>query len=181
MDFTIKIDEQLSLKLRGPKDADSFFILVDKNREAFRQYLYWVDNTNTPADVEKFIQDCKEKFENKKGADFGVLYEGKWIGSMGFHEIDNINNKAAIGYWLDKDFQGKGIMTKCVQTIIQYGFEELGLNRIEILCEVTNIKSKAIPERLNFTFEGTLRANHKINAIFHDDLLFSLLKCEYKH
>lgn len=180
MEFEIKINERLSLKLRKPEDAEEFFRLVDKNRVTFREYLAWVDMTTSPEDVEEFILKCKKGFEEKTSADFGVKYEGKWVGSMGFHDIDMTHEKAAIGYWLDLDYQGKGIMTECVKAIIKYGFEELKLNRIEIECEANNSRSKAIPEKLGFTLEGKIRANHKINGTYQDDLLFSLLRNEYQ-
>lgn len=124
---------------------------------------------------------CLDGFEKKKSADFGILYENKWIGSMGYNDIDLTNKKAEIGYWLDKDYQGKGIMTDCVRAIIKYGFEELDLHRIEIKCASSNTKSKAVPERLGFTLEGTLRDSYRMNGVFCDTLIFGILRSEWSH
>jgi ribosomal-protein-serine acetyltransferase len=145
-----------------------------------RKYLFWVDLTPTYKEVETFIIKCREAFENKTGADFGIWYEGAWVGSMGFHDIIMRDKKAAIGYWLGKEHQGKGIMTECVKAIIKYGFTELDLNRIEIECARINTQSRAIPEKLGFTLEGTLRDNRIIEGKFEDVLLFSLLRSEWK-
>lgn len=179
MEFEIKINERLSLKLRNAKDAEAFFNLVDKNREEFRKWLPWVDSTISPKDTNEFIIKCLDDFEKKKSADFGILYENKWVGSMGYNNIDIANKKAEIGYWLDKDYQGKGIMTDCVRAIIDYGFKELDLHRIEIKCASSNAKSKAVPERLGFTLEGTLRDDHRINGAFSNSLIFGILKSEW--
>ncbi len=179
MDFEIKINDKLSVKLRNADDAKAFFDLVVKNREELRKWLPWVDATISPKDTEEFILRCGEDFKNKKSADFGVWYEDKWVGSMGYHQIDYANKKASIGYWLDKDHQGKGIITESVKAIIRYGFDELNLNRIEIECASTNLKSRAVAERLGFVFEGTLRENHIVNGIFYDGLLFSILRREW--
>jgi ribosomal-protein-serine acetyltransferase len=180
MEFEIRVSDHITLKMRTVQDAEDFFTLVDKNREKFRTYLAWVDDTKSVKEVEDFIVRCSKSFEDKTGADFGVQYDGVWIGSMGFHGVDAINKKAAIGYWLDADYEGRGIMTECVKAIISYGFETLDLNRIEILCATTNTKSRAIPERLGFTLEGTLRQYHRINGAYVDDIVFSLLKSEWQ-
>lgn len=70
-------------------------------------------------------------------------------------------------------------MVKSCKRLITYGFEELGLNRIEIKAAVENLKSQAIPEKLNFKKEGILRQAEFVNEKFLDLTLYSLLKEEY--
>jgi len=184
MDFSIKVDEDLSLKLRHEEDTDTVFNLVEKNRAHLKPWLPWVDKTLTPEDSRKYILDGLENFKNKKTADFGIFYQETLVGSMGFNKIDSVNKKAEIGYWIDSDYEGKGIMTKCVTTIINYGFNELNLNRIEIRCSILNKRSAAIPKKLGFTHEATLREDHKITepetgAEFTDGLVFGILRKEW--
>lgn len=176
--FEIKINENLSLRLRQEKDVDEMFALTDKNREHLRPWLPWVDVTLTSGDTRKFIEKCKEKFEKKTGADFGIFYDDSLIGSMGFHTIDPTNSWAEIGYWIDKDHEGKGIMTECVKAIIKYGFEDLNLHRIQIVCDSLNFKSRALPEKLGFSLEGVLKEKTKSGESFSDELIFGLLKNE---
>jgi ribosomal-protein-serine acetyltransferase len=184
MDFSIKIDDELSLKLRHEEDTEAVFNLVEKNRDHLKPWLPWVDGTLTPEDSKKYIVGELENFKNKKTADFGIFYKEKLIGSMGFNKIDLINEKAEIGYWIDSDYEGKGIITKCVTAIINYGFNELNLNRIEIKCSALNKRSAAIPKKLSFTLEATLREDHKIKdpetaSEFTDGLIFGLLKKDW--
>lgn len=179
MDFEIKVNEKLSLKLRKQEDAQAFFDLTDKNRTEFSKWFPWVEHTNSPSDSEKFIVECQEKFRAGKAADFGVMHEGKWVGSMGFHTINKLHEWAEIGYWLDADYIGKGIMTECVKAMINYGFDDLHLHRIQIACDVSNTKSMAIPKRLEFALEGTLRQNHKRHGKFTDTYVFGLLESEW--
>jgi ribosomal-protein-serine acetyltransferase len=179
MTFELKINEKLSLKLRQSEDAEEMFLLTDKNREHLHPWLPWVDVTLVVEDTRRFIEKCKEKFEKKEAADFGICYEGKWIGSMGFHTINNVDEWAEIGYWIDKDFEGRGIMTECVEAIIKYGFEDLNLHRIQIKCDSFNIRSKALPEKLGFKLEGVLRESNKSENTFSDELVFGVLKSEW--
>ncbi len=179
MYFEIQVNEKLFLKLRHKEDAEAIFLLVDKHREYLRPWFPWVETTRTTEDVEKYILGEHENFEKKIGADFGIWYEGGWIGSTGYHAISATNKKAAIGYWLAEDFTGKGIMTECVDALIRYGFKELRLNRIEIECFTTNTKSKAIAEKFGFTLEGVLRQSHVVNGVAADNCMYSLLKEEW--
>ena len=174
--FEIKINENLFLRLRQEKDVNEMFILTDKNREHLRPWLKWIDDTVSSEDTRKFIEKCKEKFDKKTGADFGIFYNDKLIGSMGFHTIDQLNSWAEIGYWIDKDYEGKGIMTECVRAIIKYGFEDLKLHRIQIICDARNIKSRALPEKLGFSLEGVLKEKSKSDESFSDELVFGLLR-----
>lgn len=180
MNFEIIVNEKLSLKIRSVEEAEVFFALSDKNREHLRPWLPWVDMTHSSEDTKKYLEVMLEKFEKKTGADFGIWYEGSWVGSMGFNKIDTVNEWAEIGYWLDKDHEGKGVMTTSVRALINYGFKDLNLHRIQIRCSSLNSKSEAIPKRLGFTLEGRLREDHKINGEFSDGLTYGLLKSEWK-
>jgi ribosomal-protein-serine acetyltransferase len=179
MSFTIHINEKLSLKIRGVEEAEAFFALSDKNREHLRPWLPWVDVTLSSDDTKKYLEAMLKKFEEKTGADFGIWYDGAWAGSMGFNKIDTVNEWAEIGYWLDKDHEGKGIMTESVKALIKYGFNDLNLHRIQIRCDARNVRSKRIPERLGFKLEGMLREDHKRNEEFSDGLVFGLLRDEW--
>lgn len=180
MNYEIKIDRNLSLKLRQTEDAEAFFKLVDLNRNHLRPWLPWVDSTLSPDDTKKFIQKCQDGFADKSMADFGIMLDGVWVGSGGFHTINTDSDWGEIGYWLSKEHTNKGIMTKCVKAIINYGFNEIGLHRIQIQCDWDNIPSKLIPERLDFKLEGTIRDKHKKDGKYSDGLVYGLLKSEWK-
>jgi len=64
--------------------------------------------------------------------------------------------------------------------LIAYAFEDLNLNRIEIKAAVENLKSQAIPQKLNFQKEGVLREAEFVNQKYLDLTLYSLLKKEYQ-
>ena len=85
-----------------------------------------------------------------------------------------------MGYWLADGWQGRGIVTKCCIALIQYGFNDLGLNRIEIKCATGNDKSGAIAEKLNFKREGILREAEWLNGTFIDLYLYSMLRDEWE-
>src|SRR5690625_199905 len=86
---------------------------------------------------------------------------------------------AYIGYWLDIEHQGKGIMTRAVRALTDYAFEEFDLNRVDIRAAVGNVKSRAIPERLGYKKEGVLRQSEWLYDHFVDHAVYSMLKSEW--
>ncbi|WP_240480102.1 GNAT family N-acetyltransferase [Paenibacillus fonticola] len=81
---------------------------------------------------------------------------------------------------LDIEYIGMGLATKATKLLINHSFEELGLRKVEINVARENLKSKAIPERLGFTAEGTIRNYEYLNGEYHDRIIYGLLQDEWK-
>src|SRR5258706_3499647 len=120
-------DGEIELRQLTMPDAETFFNLTDKNRAYLREWLPWLDMTKTVEDTKKFIQGSMNNASLEKAADFGIYYQGILVGVIGFHEINKTDKKTTIGYWLDKDSQGKGIMTKASKMLIEFVFKVLQL------------------------------------------------------
>ena len=115
-------------------------------------------------------EECKEW-------QFAVFCGDDFAGLAGFKGTDRLNRKSEIGYWLREEFQHRGIMTESVRALINFGFSELGLNRIQIKCAPGNIRSNKIPQRLGFTLEGVERDSEFVSeGVFRDAKVWSLLK-----
>jgi ribosomal-protein-serine acetyltransferase len=95
--------------------------------------------------------------EDRLGFQAAILCDGRIAGLIGFHRIDWANRLTSLGYWLGEAWQGRGLMTASCQALIDHGFSALNLNRIAIGCATGNVRSRAIPQRLGFVHEGTLR------------------------
>lgn len=111
---------------------------------------------------------------------FGIWLNHQLVGTIGLHHMDVKNKKASIGYWLDKNAQGSGIMLQACRRIIDFAFNELNLNRVEIYCAEANAKSRKIPEQLGFILEGRLRDAHFLNDRFIDHMLYAMLQRDWK-
>ncbi|MGB0931621.1 MAG: GNAT family N-acetyltransferase [Chitinophagales bacterium] len=171
----IEVDKNLYLAIREPKHAEEQFALIDRNREHLRQWLPWVDYNKTVAESLAYIEMTLQSF--KKGSElvFGIWFRGKFAGMIGLHDINRNQRKAVIGYWLGGEYTGKGIMTKACNAVIKHAFEELNLHRIEIQCAVGNTKSSAIPKRLGFQYEGTLKGGEWLYDRFLDLEVYGLI------
>jgi ribosomal-protein-serine acetyltransferase len=176
----LKIDNSIYLELLDFKHAEETFALINANRQHLRTWLPWVDNMRTIEIFEAYIH--KTKAETIAGTDFGfVIYENDRIaGRIGLHYVNHQTKTGAIGYWLGKDFENKGIITKASNAIIDFGFTQLALERIEIKCATENYKSKAVPERLGFTQESILPQAEFVNDKILDLYVYAISKKDWQ-
>jgi ribosomal-protein-serine acetyltransferase len=103
------------------------------------------------------------------------------MGACGYARMSWEKRMAEIGYWLDKDMQGKGIITRATRALVTCAFQEYGLNKVEIHAAVGNKRSRAVPERLGFTQEGILRQAQWLNGRAHDMVIYRILASEWKY
>ena len=102
------------------------------------------------------------------------------IGNCGFHNWLPEHERAEIGYFLREDCRGKGFMLEALNTILEFGFHQMKLNRIEAFISPDNHPSIYLVERLGFIREGQLRAHYKFGGRIHDSVVYSLLKTDAK-
>lgn len=78
-----------------------------------------------------------------------------------------------------QNYTGNGIITEAVKELLKIGFGEFNLNKIEIRCAEGNVKSRAIPERLGFTYEATLRQCEWLYSKYVNHAIYSILASEH--
>lgn len=165
------------LKPLCENDAVYIFETINTERLQLRQWMPFVDFTHQIEDSKAFVESVL-KTDNKQFC----IYDGnKFIGLIGFKDSDTLNKKTEIGYWLSYNAHGKGIMTLAIKALLRYAFEELGFNRVQIKVAVNNMRSRRIPEKLQFTFEGIERDGELlVDNIYTNIAIYSLLKRDYE-
>ncbi len=110
--------------------------------------------------------------------------EGRPIGSLGFYKwapSTDWRHQAEMGYDLVREQWGKGIMTEAMKAVIDFGFEKMELNRIEVFIMLRNKRSIKMIKNLGFKREGLLRQRYFDEfGNFTDDVLFSMLRTDWK-
>jgi [ribosomal protein S5]-alanine N-acetyltransferase len=101
-----------------------------------------------------------------------------FYGAGGLNSLSKEHKKAEIGFWLLQDYWGQGIMTEIMPVIWKYGFEHLGLHRIEGLVETDNLNCKKAIQKLDFKYEGTMKDCEIKNGKFISLDIYAKLKTE---
>lgn len=173
----IKVNDDIELRSIEISDSEDIFQAIDNQREYLGKWLPFVEFTKEKSDTEKFVDSLvnapDDRFENV----FTIRKQNKFIGLIGFKDTDKFNKKTELGYWLSEEYQKQGIITNSVETLCDFAFKELGMNRIQIKCACGNKASIKIPKRLGFKFEGIEREGELLSGnIFTNLEVYSKLK-----
>ncbi len=156
------------LVLRPMRVSDAFDMYEYAHREDVTEYLLWRPHPSI-ADTREYLASIEHRYAACDFYDWAVTLadSGKMIGTVGFTRIDLSNGLGEIGYVLNPEYHGRGIATEAAQKILDFGFERLGLHRIEAKFMQGNEASLKVMKKLGMTFEG-----------YHKDSM--LVKGEYK-
>lgn len=179
MNLGFQVDENIRLTLPMPHHAAEITNLVRENLEYLKAWMPWAKDDYSLESARSYISDNFQQLIDETGVANNIVYAGKICGQIGFHDLDSSNKSVKMGYWIAANLQGRGIVTKCCRAFIDYGFDELDLNRIQINCNVGNIRSRRIPERLGFELEGIHRQAEKLQDGFGDWSVYAMLKQDW--
>lgn len=155
---TIETDR---LRLRMPLFGDGKVVneAIIASMNELQPWLPFAQTLPSIEDTEINIREANLKFLQRESLRFLLFHAEteEFIGSTSLHNIFWEIPKCEIGYWIHTKFSGKGYMTEAINGLLSLAFNHLNFKRIEIRCESTNYKSRAIPEKLGFQLEGILR------------------------
>ncbi|QEE17656.1 GNAT family N-acetyltransferase [Promethearchaeum syntrophicum] len=101
------------------------------------------------------------------------------IGSIVFEHWDRHHHSVEIGYDLSPEFWGKGLMAEALNSILNFVFSQMKVNRLEATSNPTNHRSINLLKKIGFIQEGMLRQIYYFNSKYYDELIFSMLKEEW--
>jgi len=179
MPCRLQILDDTYLRLLDEADAPELHRLIEANRAHLATWMAWATSQTLDGTLE-FIRMAKGQLTGNDGFQTAVVLDGALIGMIGFHSLDWGNRSTSLGYWLAEGHQGRGTMTAAVRLLVGHALSVWELNRIEIRAALENRRSRAIPERLGFRQEGTLRQGELVNGRYFDCVVYSMLSAEWR-
>jgi ribosomal-protein-serine acetyltransferase len=176
----IRVDNAIELRPVSVDDCDELYQAIERNRARLREWLPWAGLTFSRDELLHFLGEKEIENASRTSLTTHIRWQGELCGAVGLHTIDARHRSSSIGYWLDRAYEGQGIMTRACRAMVTAGFESYGLHRIEIRCGTGNGRSSAIPRRLGFTEEGVLREAEWVAERWVDLRVFSMLKQDWK-
>ena len=142
------------------KLAEELYAIVDKSRNTLREWLPWVDKTNSPEDEFSgyFIGTYKRYWDEGSGSDYLIHQKetNQILGVVALCHIEEKNQSAAIGYWLSDEAAGHGYMQEALHTLEEIVFTK-GLNRLVIRNDTHNIRSAQTARKAGYVLDGIMR------------------------
>lgn len=175
----IPIDAGYDLRQFQPADAEVVHALITHNRAHLDAWMRWSARVKTLEDAQAFIQRATEQYQSGTGFHARLWLGDQLVGGFAVRDLDRNSSKAEIGYWLGAEYVGQGLVTRAARAVIDRLFRQEHLHRLEIRATTDNRPSRAVAERLGFTFEGILRESEWITTSFRDHAVYSLLDREW--
>lgn len=171
------IDDETIVRTLIREDAETVYHAVDENRDRLRPFMPWERTTRSARDTLEFIERSLASPNDLEGN--GIWVADAFAGSVGL-TIDPLMNTGEIGYWVTRQFEGRGLVTRVCRLFIDHGLREKHLHRIEIHAAADNRRSQAVADRLGFTLEATLRDGfRRSDGTYVDQVVFGLLEHEW--
>ncbi len=166
---------------------DDAITLVNLMNYEISKYLYEVPYPYKIDDALNFIKSSCNDFKSHKVINFAIDYKNKseysnlLVGTIGIKDIDYINKKANIGYWIGKKYQNKGIATECIKLVVDYAFGILKLEEISAFVFPNNNSSIRVLEKNGF-IKTTTQVNeyHPLSKRCKNSLIYIIKKKNIK-
>jgi RimJ/RimL family protein N-acetyltransferase len=142
----------------------------------------WVKEWDDPNQPTLFVRRAQAQWAAREGFLLGLWDRASdaFLGSSGVHRIDWSVPNVEIGYWIRSGYEGMGLMTEAVAIIAAFAFDTLHAQRVRIRCDARNARSAAVPRRLGFVHEATLRNEARNgDGSLRDTLEFGLTPDEF--
>ena len=170
--------KRLLLRRMRVDDADNMYAYA--NRADVTRFLTWSPHPNRKYTVE-YLQYLASRYRVGDFYDWGVTLRStdKLIGTCGFTAFDFAHNSAQVGYVLNPEYWGQGIIPEALHAVMRFGFHELNLHRIEAQYIIGNNRSRRVMEKVGMTYEGTRRGAMRIKGVYQDIGVCAVLREEF--
>lgn len=169
------------LTLRAMRRSDRQDMYEYASNSLVTRYLLW-DIHPSEGYTGRYLDYIVSRYRTGEFTDWAVTLtdSGKMIGTCGFTRIDPENRKGEVGYVLNPAYWGQGIAAEAVRAVLAFGFDRLGLNRIEAKFIRGNERSLRVMEKCGMHFEGYQRESMHIKGNYCDIGYAAILRGEWK-
>ncbi len=174
--------ERARIYLRPPRQRD--WKIWSGVREESREFLVpweptWPYDALTRGSFRRRVRAYAQEMRHGTGYSF-LIFRKQDNALLGGATLSNIRRgvaqTASLGYWIGQSYARQGYMSEALSALLDFGFEHLGMHRIEAACLPQNEASKTLLNKLGFSEEGYARQYLRINGSWQDHVLFAILR-----
>jgi ribosomal-protein-serine acetyltransferase len=173
--FRLLVDDEISLVLAEERHALAMTDLIVRNQTRLARWEPWAEQPATLESTRAYIRAALEDFLRGRQISTIIAVDNghHFIGRCGMR-INPHAGSGDIGYWIDGEFEGRGIASRASRALISSVFGELGLTKVELRTSVANKRSRALAQRLGFDFEGIMPAGLRFSNRSDDVALYGV-------
>lgn len=175
------MNSSVSIRRISTSDIDRHFDAVVESKPELCRWSHWCHEQYSRQDTVDWIEARPEAWELNEEWGFVIVDPNdQFLGGCGLHRPDLKNQVAELGYWVRSTATRQGIATGATRQLCRFGFEQLGLERIEIVISVENQASQRVAQKVGAVLEVIIRERILLNGRRHDCALYSILKHEFR-
>jgi RimJ/RimL family protein N-acetyltransferase len=179
---TVLTGERILLRPPIDDDVPAVYAAVCESAEQLRQWMAWCTPEYGREHSEAYIRSQPEAW--REGREYSFLIfdrqTGAVLGTCGLNRMDWLNLLANLGYWVRSSAAGGGVASAATQLVLRFAFEQLGLQRIEIVAAVGNQASQRVAEKVGGQREARARNRCRTRGVQQDAFIYSLIPSDLK-
>ncbi|WP_420064250.1 GNAT family N-acetyltransferase [Pectobacterium colocasium] len=168
--YELRHPPHLRLTIQEERDADALFALIQQEKARLRRTLPWPDSVKNVDDTRETIRGNRKAFFDKTSAVYVIRWDDALAGIVSFNTIQD--KEGVIGYWIAEAFEGKGIVSQAVSTLIAAYTDANLVGRCVIRASTANTRSNAVAQRLGFHFHHIEKDAEKIGEQWFDHNIY---------
>lgn len=168
------VSGQVLLRPFRPDNAADFYAAARESIAEVYPWLPWCHPDYTIEESTTWIAQCAERWRDGTSYNFAITdaRDGSCLGGCGLNHLNQVDRVANLGYWVRTSQTRRGVATTATRLLARFGFEELKLNRIEIIVATGNLTSQRVAEKAGTTREGILRNRLVVRVRVPDTIVF---------
>jgi ribosomal-protein-serine acetyltransferase len=171
------VDDRLRLRPWQDDDAMALLEAARESVDTVGRWLSWCHVDYSLEDAANWVVHCRSGLAAGDHFAFAIFdrISGELMGAVGLSQHDRLHRSANLGYWIRESRQRQGVGSAAVRLVVKFGFETLGLTRIEIVVLPLNQASRRTAEKSGATFEGIARRRLLIAGGARDAAVYALI------
>jgi RimJ/RimL family protein N-acetyltransferase len=158
-------------------DAPAIWQAARESLAELQLWMPWCHPNYSIEETRSWLAVQVPAFQQRTTFEFAITSaDGAYLGGCGLNQIDALNQRANLGYWVRSSATGKGVATEATRLTRDWGFARTDLVRIEILVAATNVASRRVAEKSGAVYEGTLRSRLLVHGTRHDAAMYAFVK-----
>ncbi len=201
--FKLTVDQNIQLRTFHPDDAGEIFNLVERNRARLRPWIHPSGLPETPQAARVFAIECffnslansmemltiyfdyfqelQSYFQSETPQnEMGIWVDERLAGFVSMSRLKDSSTAVEFGYWITEEHEGKGIVTRCVSSLMDYAIDNMDIQRFVIGCAANNQRSRAVPERLGYRLHVTQPNREVVGEFVYDRTIYGIRASDYR-
>lgn len=158
-------------------DAPDVWAAVRESMAELQPWAPWCHPAYAIDETRLWLAEQVRAFQTRTAFTFAITSDdGAYLGGCGVNQIDSLNQRANLGYWVRTSATKRGVATTAARLLRDWAFANTDVVRLEVLVAVGNSASRTVAERAGAAYEGTLRSRLIVHGTRHDAVMYAFIR-----